>query len=97
MEIRVVPSSGPTQPANRCGLQDGHTTPTSAWRRIERESVSRIYKTPRVLDRRVVLNDYEGPIRQLTIADLGHEDPTLLLTNQLTRSASHLIGRYAWY
>jgi hypothetical protein len=26
---------------------------------------------------------------------LGHEDPTLLLTNQLTRSASHLIGRYA--
>jgi hypothetical protein len=31
----------------------------------------------------------------LTIADLGHEDPTLLLTNQLTRSASHLIGRYA--
>ena len=31
----------------------------------------------------------------MTIADLGHEDPTLLLTNQLTRSASHLIGRYA--
>jgi hypothetical protein len=31
----------------------------------------------------------------LTIADLGHEDPTLLLTNQLTKSASHLIGRYA--
>ena len=37
----------------------------------------------------------DGPLRQLTIADLGHEDPTLLLTNQLTRSASHLIGRYA--
>ena len=31
----------------------------------------------------------------MTIADLGHEEPTLLLTNQLTRSASHLIGRYA--
>ena len=31
----------------------------------------------------------------MTIADLGHEDPTLLLTNQLTRSASHLIGRDA--
>jgi hypothetical protein len=31
----------------------------------------------------------------LTIAELGHPEPTLLLTNQLTRSASHLIGRYA--
>ena len=59
-------------------------TPTSAWRRIELESVSRAYRTPRVLDRRITLTDYDGPLRQLTIAELGHEDPTLLLTNQLT-------------
>jgi hypothetical protein len=76
-------------------LDEIATTPRSAWRRVELESVSRIYKTPRVLDRRISLKDYDGPLRQLTIADLGHEDPTLLLTNQLTRSASHLIGRYA--
>jgi transposase len=76
-------------------LDEVATTPASAWRRVELKSVSRAYKTPRVLDRRVVLNGYDGPLRQLTIAELGHEDPTLLLTNQLTRSASHLIGRYA--
>jgi hypothetical protein len=70
-------------------------TPTSAWRRVELENVSRAYRTPRVLDRRITLTDYDGPLRQLTIAELGHEDPTLLLTNQLKRSASHLIGRYA--
>jgi hypothetical protein len=70
-------------------------TPASAWRRVELESVSRAYKTPRVLDRRITLKDYDGPLRQLTIAELGHEEPTLLLTNQLGRSASHLIGRYA--
>ena len=70
-------------------------TPASAWRRIELESTSRAYKTPRVLDQRITLNDYDGPLRQLTIAELGHEEPTLLLTNQLSRSASHLIGRYA--
>jgi hypothetical protein len=70
-------------------------TPMSAWRRVELENVSRAYRTPRVLDRRIVLTDYDGPLRQLTVADLGHEDPTLLLTNQLSRSASHLIGRYA--
>lgn len=76
-------------------LDEVAETPTSAWRRIELESVSRAYRTPRVLDRRITLPGYDGPLRQLTIADLGHEDPTLLLTNQLTRSASHLIGRYA--
>jgi hypothetical protein len=69
--------------------------PASAWRRIELENACRAYKTPRVLDQRITLNDYDGPLRQLTIAELGHEEPTLLLTNQLGRSASHLIGRYA--
>jgi hypothetical protein len=31
----------------------------------------------------------------MVIADLGHEEPTFLLTNQLTRSAPKLIERYA--
>jgi hypothetical protein len=70
-------------------------TPASAWRRIELESPSRAYKTPRVLDQQITLNDYDGPLRQLTVADLGHEEPTLLLTNQRTRSVIHLIDRYA--
>ena len=69
--------------------------PISAWRRVALQNVSRAYRRPRVLDEQVHLRDYEGPIRQLTIADLGHEEPTLLLTNQLRRSASTLIERYA--
>jgi Transposase DDE domain len=69
--------------------------PTSAWRPIELDGVSRAYKTPRILDRRIKLRDYDGPLRQLTITGLGHEEPTLLLTNQLDRTAAQLIGRYA--
>jgi hypothetical protein len=69
--------------------------PASAWRRIELDGVSRRYKTPRILDQRITLKDYHGPLRQLTITDFGHEDPTLLLTNQLQRSPAKLIGRYA--
>jgi len=69
--------------------------PTSAWRRIELEGVARTYKTPCILDRKIALEGYKGPIRQLTITDLGHEEPTLLLTNQLRRSPAKLIGRYA--
>lgn len=38
---------------------------------------------------------YDGPIREFYVTDLGHEEPTVVLTNQLDRSATTLIGRYA--
>ena len=76
-------------------VQEIHSQPLSAWRRIELQGVSRLYKHPRIIDRKVTLRDYEEPIRQVVIADLGHEDPTFLLTNQLNRPASKLTERYA--
>jgi len=76
-------------------LQEIHRQPLSAWRRIELESIARAYRTPRILDQTIRLRDYQGPIRQITVTDLGHEEPTIVLTNQLRRSAVHLIGRYA--
>ena len=76
-------------------VQQIHQEPLSAWRRIELQGVSRIYKTPRVLDQKIALKDYQGKIRQLVISDLGHEEPIFLLTNQLKRSAAKLIQRYA--
>jgi transposase len=69
--------------------------PRSAWRKVELSGVSRIHKTPRILDDRVEIADYQGALRQISIADLGHEQPTLLLTNQLRRSAKGLVERYA--
>jgi hypothetical protein len=76
-------------------LRNIAAAPASAWRRIELKGVSRAYRTPRILDQRVRLDDYDGELRQLVAADLGHETPTVLLTNQLRRSPSTLIGRYA--
>jgi len=76
-------------------LQEIHQIPLSAWRRIELEGIARAYRTPRILDEKIELAEYDGPIRQLTITDLGHEEPTLLVTNQLRRSPAKLIGRYA--
>ena len=70
-------------------------TPASAWRRVELQNVSRAYRRPRVLDEKVHLNGYHGPIRQLTVADLGHEEPTVLLTNQMRCAPAALIARYA--
>ena len=76
-------------------LQQVHSEPPSAWRRIALESVSRTYKTPRILDGEITLKAYEGSMRQLVITDFGHENPTFLLTNQMNRSARKLIQRYA--
>ena len=69
--------------------------PASAWRRIALENVARPYRRPRVLDDTIHLTGYDGPLRQLTVADLGHEEPTFLVTNQLHRAAPTLIERYA--
>lgn len=69
--------------------------PSSAWRRIRLSGVSRVYRNPRVFDEKVTLSDYDGPIRQIAITELGHDQPTLLLTNQMRRSAQSLIERYA--
>jgi hypothetical protein len=69
--------------------------PESAWRRIELPNIARAFRTPRIVDERIELKGYVGQLRQLTITDLGHEEPTLLLTNQLHRSPAKLITRYA--
>jgi hypothetical protein len=76
-------------------IQAIHQEPLSAWRRIELQGVSRIYKTPRILDRRIQLPHYQEPLREIIIADLGHEEPTFLITNQLHRTPAKLIERYA--
>jgi hypothetical protein len=73
-----------------------YARPPSAWRRITLRSLTRRYRAPRVFDERIALRGYgDKPIRQLSILDLGHEEPTILLTNDLNATPSNLITRYA--
>jgi len=67
--------------------------PASAWRRIELEGLTRQYRTPRVYERPVVLAGCR--LRQLFVLDLGHDEPTILLTNQTQAAAKTLLTRYA--
>lgn len=55
----------------------------------------RKFKTPRVVDQRITLAGCPAPLRQLLIRDLGHDEPTILLTNDLSSSLKSLITRYA--
>jgi hypothetical protein len=76
-------------------LKEVANTPRSAWRTVHLDVPHRMYQTPRVVDQQVTLRDYEGPIRQMLITDLGHEEPTVLLTNDLRTTAAKRITRYA--
>jgi hypothetical protein len=73
-------------------LAEIYGLPRSAWRTIELDVPTRQYRTPRVYEQRVSLAGHS--FRQLFVLDLGHEEPTILLTNQQS-SHSALITRYA--
>jgi len=74
-------------------LKEIVSLPRSAWRVVELDVLTRKYRTPRVYEQNVQLAKHT--FRQLFIQDLGHEDPTILLTNQSRVSAKRLITRYA--
>jgi hypothetical protein len=77
-------------------LAEIYGRPASAWRRITLPHVARTYRTPRILDERIQLPPYgDKALRQLSVIDLGHEEPTLLLTNDLRSSPARLLTRYA--
>lgn len=67
--------------------------PRSAWRTIELDVPTRKYRTPRVYEQTVSLAG--ARLRQLFVQDLGHDEPTILLTNQQHASAKALTTRYA--
>ena len=71
------------------------TLPRSAWRTVRLNVPHRKFQTPRVVDQRVSLRDYPQPLRQLMIRDLGHNEPTILLTNDRTSSLKSIMTRYA--
>ena len=67
--------------------------PRSAWKVIELDVPTRKYRTPRVYEQTVRLAGRD--FRQFFVEDLGHDEPTILLTNQRRVSAQQLLTRYA--
>ena len=65
----------------------------SAWRTVNLEVPHRKYRTPRVYEQKAL--PCQRPFRQFFITDLGHHEPTILLTNDRKSSAKELITRYA--
>ena len=69
--------------------------PGADWRRIRLSNASCRYRTPRIIDEIIRIPKYPREIRQLAIADLGRDDPILLVTNQMKTPPADLVDRYA--
>ena len=63
--------------------------PASAWRTVELDVPHRKYRTPRFYEQKA--RPLQRAYRQFFITDLGHDEPTILLTNDaaLDRQESH--------
>ena len=73
-------------------LEEVDQLPRSAWRRIELDVPTRKYRRPRVYEQKVTIAGRR--FRQLYVLDLGHDKPTILLTNE-KRTATKILTRYA--
>ena len=74
-------------------LQEVQDLPASAWRRVSLDVPARKFKNPRVFEQSISLAG--ATLRQLFVVDLGHEQPTILLTNDRHTSHAKLLTRYA--
>jgi hypothetical protein len=66
--------------------------PSSAWRQIELDVPTRKYRFPKIFEQAVRIEKRD--FRQIFVTELGHEEPTILLTND-RRTVKQLVTRYA--
>ena len=69
--------------------------PTSAWHKAVIDTPKRRHRDIRYVEEAVRLPGYEGPLRQVAVDGLGHEQPTLLLSNNTAETARDVVIRYA--
>jgi hypothetical protein len=69
--------------------------PARAWHRAVIDTPKRCHQHIRYVDERIHLPGYEGEVRQLAVAGLGREEPTLFLSNNTEETGRALIIRYA--
>jgi hypothetical protein len=71
-----------------------NAVPARAWRRTVIDIPKRRHKNIRYLDEIVKLRGYPDSLRQLAVAGLGRDEPTLCLSHNFQAKARELIARY---
>lgn len=68
--------------------------PDTEWKTIRIERSGR-YRAPQIHDQLIQIKGIDGKVRQLAVRNIGREQPTLLITNDLERTSKQLFARYA--
>ncbi|MGH9289998.1 MAG: hypothetical protein ACRD0V_17175 [Acidimicrobiales bacterium] len=68
--------------------------PPSAWTTHSLKRAGR-YRHPQIFEDIIRLKGVDVALRQIAVRNIGRDEPTLLITNDLTTSAKDLFGRYA--
>ena len=90
MVRRGLRQSRPLRAAGSCRL------PASAWKHHTIDRAGR-YRHPHLHEDQVTLKGVTAPVRQIAIKNIGRDQPTLLITNDLQDAApaKDLFARYA--
>lgn len=68
--------------------------PAAAWTSYTVKRPGR-YRHPHIHEQIIHLKGVDHPLRQIAIRNIGHDQPTLLITNDLATAAKDLFSRYA--
>jgi transposase len=68
--------------------------PASAWKTVTIARTGR-YRRPRLHEDMIKLKDVSSKVRQIAVKNIGRDEPTLLITNDLTTADRDLFARYA--
>ena len=68
--------------------------PLSAWKTFRINRAGR-YRHPQIHEDTITLNGVSRPVRQIAVKNIGHDEPTLMITADRTTPAKDLFARYA--
>jgi hypothetical protein len=75
-------------------LERLNALPASAWTTLRINRSGR-YRRPQIYEEIITLNGIDTRVRQIAVRNIGRDEPTLLITNDLTTPAKLLFARYA--
>jgi hypothetical protein len=75
-------------------LRELAALPNSEWKTVRVERSGR-YRQPEIHDQLIKIKDIQAPVRQLAVRNIGRDQPTLLITNDIQRTTKQLFARYA--
>jgi hypothetical protein len=70
------------------------TLPAREWKTVTIARSGR-YRRPRLHEDMIKLTDISSKVRQIAVKNIGRDEPTLIITNDLTTAGKNLFARYA--